>query len=135
MRIGELSRRTGASPRSLRHYEDQGLISSRRTSGGHREYGEETLERVDRVRGLLGAGLNLATIRDLLPCLYARERGEPAPDLLDHLCAERERVTRSIHELEHMREALDSVIHQSADTGGALAGGSRAEAAATLADK
>lgn len=112
MRIGELARRTGASPRSLRHYEDQGLIGSRRTSGGHREYDEETQERVDRVRCLLSAGLNIATIRRLLPCLYAQERGDPAPDLLDRLCSERERLSRAIHELERARKALDQVIER-----------------------
>lgn len=113
MRIGELARLTGASPRSLRHYEDQGLIISRRTFGGHREYDEETLERVDRVRCLLGAGLNIATIRELLPCLYAQERGEPAPDLIDRLCSERERVSRTILDLERTRQALDRVIERS----------------------
>ena len=138
MRIGELSARSGVSPRSLRYYEERGLLTSRRTSGGHREYGEDAVERVDRVQCLLGAGLNTETIRELLPCVYAQERGEPAPDLLDWLCAERDRVTGAIRGLERTREALDEVIENArstpaarrvnagravgADSGGALAG-------------
>lgn len=112
MRIGELSTRSGASPRSLRYYEEQGLLSSERTTGGHREYGEEAVERVDRIRCLLGAGIGTDTIRRLLPCMYSREEGGPAPDLLGWLCAERERMSRSIHELERTREALDRVIER-----------------------
>ncbi len=110
MRIGELSARTGVSPRSLRYYEERGLLASQRTAGGHREYGEDAVERVDRVRCLLGAGLSTETIRGLLPCVYAQERGEAAPDLLAWLSVERDRVTDTIRGLERTREALDQVI-------------------------
>jgi DNA-binding transcriptional MerR regulator len=92
MRIGELARRTGASPRSLRYYEDQGLLAATRSPGGHREYAENSVERVERIRCLYSAGLNSDTVRDILPCMYANELGEPAPDLLDTFRAERERI-------------------------------------------
>ncbi|WP_150237084.1 MerR family transcriptional regulator [Nocardiopsis quinghaiensis] len=110
MRIGELSRRTGVSPRSLRYYEEQGLLASTRTPGGHREYGADALERVDRIQCLFTAGLNSDTVRELMPCMYAHERGEPAPDLLDGLRAERARVDAAICRLERSRSALDTVI-------------------------
>ena len=38
MRIGELSKATGASTRALRYYEQQGLLSSNRRSNGYREF-------------------------------------------------------------------------------------------------
>ncbi|MFB6640979.1 MerR family DNA-binding transcriptional regulator [Streptomyces chartreusis] len=38
MKIGELSSRTGVSVRLLRYYEEQGLLLSQRTAGGHRSY-------------------------------------------------------------------------------------------------
>lgn len=110
MRIGELSRRSGVSPRSLRYYEEQGLLASGRTSGGHREYAEEAVERVDRIQCLYAAGLNSELVRELMPCIYAHERGEPAPDLLDNLHIERARVNEAIRRLEHTRQALDRVI-------------------------
>ncbi|MFD6950899.1 MULTISPECIES: MerR family transcriptional regulator [unclassified Nocardiopsis] len=123
MRIGELSRRTGVSPRSLRYYEEQGLLASTRTPGGHREYGADALERVDRIQCLFAAGLNSDTVRELMPCMYARERGEPAPDLLDGLRAERARVDDAIRRMERTRDSLDRVIgnatgaREGADTG------------------
>lgn len=38
MRVGELSRRTGASVRSLRYYEECGLLASERAASGQRHY-------------------------------------------------------------------------------------------------
>ncbi|MDE3723476.1 MULTISPECIES: MerR family transcriptional regulator [Nocardiopsis] len=112
MRIGELSRRTGASPRSLRYYEEQGLLVSTRTPGGHREYAEGVVERVDRIRCLYSAGLNSDTVRRLMPCMYANERGEPAPDLLDMFRDERRRIDAAIRSLERTRDSLDTVIDE-----------------------
>ena len=38
MRIGELARRSGTSARSIRYYEQQGLMVSRRDPNGYRNY-------------------------------------------------------------------------------------------------
>ena len=67
--IGDLSRRTDASPRSLRHYEAAGLIRARRAANGSREYDPETVTQVRRIRALLAAGFNLAAVATILPCL------------------------------------------------------------------
>ncbi len=112
MRIGELARRSGASPRSLRYYEEQGLLAATRSPGGHREYAEDAVERVERVRCLYAAGLNSDTVRRIMPCMYANESGGPAPDLLDMFRAERERIEAAIGSLEKSRAALDSVIDE-----------------------
>ncbi|WP_319949524.1 MerR family transcriptional regulator [Streptomyces halobius] len=45
MRIGELAERTGASRRSIRYYEQQGLLESERTGKGRRVYGENAVNR------------------------------------------------------------------------------------------
>jgi len=68
MQISELCRATGASARSLRYYEQQGLIESRRRVNGYRDFGPETIETVRRIKALLAVGLTLDTIRELLPC-------------------------------------------------------------------
>ncbi|MBD0710522.1 MULTISPECIES: MerR family transcriptional regulator [unclassified Streptomyces] len=69
MRIGELSRRTGASPRALRHYESSGLIASSRTANGYRVYGEGAVARVANIRYLLDAGLTLEDVSAFRECL------------------------------------------------------------------
>ncbi len=68
MRIGELAERVGVSPRSLRYYEEQGLLSPARNANGHREYDEVTLDRARNIKDLLAAGL---TTEDVLLYLSA----------------------------------------------------------------
>ncbi|MFJ9820092.1 MerR family transcriptional regulator [Streptomyces sp. NPDC101151] len=69
MRIGELAQATGATPRALRHYEQQGLITSERTANGYRAFAPRTAVRVRNIRHLLEAGLTLDDVRTFLPCL------------------------------------------------------------------
>lgn len=69
MRIGELARRTGASPRALRHYEQAGLISSARAANGYRVYEEGAVARVSNIRYLLDAGLTLDDVSAFRSCL------------------------------------------------------------------
>jgi DNA-binding transcriptional MerR regulator len=68
MRIGELSAATGASPRSLRYYEQQGLITAERSANGYRDYGDDAVDAVLRIRSLLDLGLPSELVRVALPC-------------------------------------------------------------------
>ncbi len=69
VRIGELAKATGGTARALRHYEQAGLISSRRAHNGYRVYQESAVTRVRNIRFLLAAGLTLDDVRVFLPCL------------------------------------------------------------------
>ncbi|MEV4253686.1 MerR family transcriptional regulator [Spirillospora sp. NPDC049652] len=81
MRIGELARATGTTTRALRYYEEQGLLRSRRSANGYREYGPEAGRVVDNIRLLLASGLTSKDLRALGECL--------GDDLFgDHVCAE-----------------------------------------------
>jgi len=109
MRIGELSAATGVSARSLRYYEEQGLLRSHRSASGQRLYDDAAVERVGTIQGLYAAGLNSSKIFELLPCLDAEPSARTA-HLLDSLCAERSRIDGSIAELRRARDTLDEVI-------------------------
>jgi len=73
-RIGELARRVGATPRTVRYYEELGLLPDRgRPEGAHRLYDQEDEARLAdliRVRDLLG--LTLAELRDWMDAEAAR---------------------------------------------------------------
>ncbi|GAA1449189.1 MerR family transcriptional regulator [Nocardiopsis tropica] len=77
MRIGELARRTGASTRALRYYEQRGLLGSERAANGYREYPPEAVERVRGIRLLLDSGLTSDDVRELRGCLQLDLVNEP----------------------------------------------------------
>ncbi|GAB1511209.1 MerR family transcriptional regulator [Actinophytocola sp. KF-1] len=113
MRIGRLAERTGVSERSLRYYEQQGLLTADRTPGGQREYPEQAVDRVIRIQELFAAGLTSKTIARLLPCMRDADGGPSAiatPRLIDDLVAERTRIERTMTELASAREVLNDVI-------------------------
>jgi len=67
--IGELARRSGVAASALRFYEQQGLMSSRRSAGGRREYTRADLRRVAFIRAAQAVGLSLDEIRAALATL------------------------------------------------------------------
>jgi len=112
MRIGELAKRAGISERSLRYYEEQGLLHPARTPSGYRVYAESDVDVVRHVRMLLAAGLNTAFIREVLPCMVDTGEGlaPGCPELLPHLQKERDRISLAIEGLATARTLLDGVI-------------------------
>jgi DNA-binding transcriptional MerR regulator len=80
MRIGELAERAGTSSRSLRYYEQQGLLATRRMANGHRDYDESDLRLVHQIRELLAIGFGLEETRPFVECLRAgNESGDACP--------------------------------------------------------
>jgi len=111
MRIGELSARSGASVRSLRYYEQQGLLSSSRSPSGQRHFCEEDVERVLFLRRLFDAGLSSRTILDLLPCVDSPS-ADNSRAALDRMAAERERLSSLIEDLVTAQGALDAAMER-----------------------
>ncbi|MFC5061091.1 MerR family transcriptional regulator [Actinomycetospora atypica] len=107
MRIGEVAKDSGVSVRALRYYEEQGLLTSVRTTGGQRVYSADAVGRVDWIRMLLGAGLSTATIRDFLPCF---ESHVVTDDVRTRLAVERDRLDAHVQALVATRDRLDSLI-------------------------
>ena len=66
--IGELSKKTGVSERSLRYYEQKRLISPSRLKNGYREFKESDIEKVKTVQLFLELGLNTDEIYPIISC-------------------------------------------------------------------
>jgi len=67
MRIGELAKALGTTTKTLRHYEQKGLLRpSHRTDNGYREYGEQEVNHARKVMGLRQLGLSIQEVHDLL---------------------------------------------------------------------
>lgn len=69
MKIGELAARTGVSVRSLRYYEQQGLLAPARHENGYREYSPLAEEQVRTIQFYLSLGLSTEQIASFLQCV------------------------------------------------------------------
>lgn len=82
MLIGEAAAAAGMTPKTLRFYEEQGLLPpARRGPNGYRQYGEDSVARLDFIARGRTAGLSVAQIRSILavrepgtaPCAHVRD--------------------------------------------------------------
>jgi DNA-binding transcriptional MerR regulator len=82
MQIGEVSERTGLSLRTIRHYEDVGVVApSGRSHGGFRLYTEAEVRRLALVRRMRPLGFCLDDVRALLDLLdQLPDTGGPLPE-------------------------------------------------------
>ncbi|MCS5729673.1 MerR family transcriptional regulator [Herbiconiux moechotypicola] len=100
MRIGEVSRRSGVSARSLRYYEQHGLISARRESNGYREYDDSTVERAEIIHMLFGMDFPREVVVSVLACT-----GEAPTDAHDALAEQLVQVRAGLAErIERLTE-------------------------------
>ena len=119
MRIGELAEAAETTAKTLRFYEDQGLLpATERTPSGYRDYTTAALARINFIHRGQAAGLTLAQIRQILdirdhgqaPCNHVR-------DLLDTRLADIDQQLAQLHDLRDTLAALrDQADHVEPDT-------------------
>jgi DNA-binding transcriptional MerR regulator len=115
MKIGELSRRTGATTRMLRYYEEQGLLQPERDASGYRCYPPGAVTRVLEIRGLLESGMTSQIIAAILPFLdnppdvKATAHCLP-PDTIGLISAELGRLEQRIACLTRGRDAIRAYL-------------------------
>jgi DNA-binding transcriptional MerR regulator len=109
MKIGAAAKASGVSPRSLRYYEDEGLIVPGRFSNGYRDYCQSTIDRVAAIRSLLESGLPVRLVRDLLPHLGA---GSVCSEFVDEVEQYRDRLARRVAVLSAQQAALDAYLRE-----------------------
>jgi DNA-binding transcriptional MerR regulator len=112
LRIGDVAKLAGTTPRTIRYYEELGLLPRvpERPSGGHRLYSPEEVERlreVIRLKELLG--VTLQELKDLLAAEEARaavraelRREDVAPERRRELLEEAQgHIDRQLQLVEH----------------------------------
>ncbi len=103
MHIGELAERTALSLRTIRHYDEVGLLHpSARSEGGFRVYSEEDYERLLLIRQARSLGFGLEEIAELLDVLTSRTTTSPAGADLESI----------LREATARREALASDLNR-----------------------
>lgn len=113
MRIGELAAATGSTPRLLRYYEEQGLLSPESAYNGYREYSELLVLKVQRIRGLLSTGMPISLISVILPCFDGDETIYQVirrPEIIERLLEHRTRLNAKLTGLQASRDAIDEFV-------------------------
>ena len=99
-KVGQVTKYTGISVRTLHYYEEIGLLRPlRRTASGHRRYDHSDIVRLQEIRSLQQLGLSLSDIRATLA------GAEPLQIIKDHLKTSRIRLT----ELQELCERLENL--------------------------
>jgi len=107
--VGEVAHRSGFAPSALRFYEQQGLLSATRTSGGQRRYERSVLRRLAFIRAARNVGLSLDEAAAALGTL-PDGRTPTRADWTRLSRSWRVRLNDQIDALTKLRDGLDSCI-------------------------
>ena len=112
LRIHEAAAEAGLTPRSVRYYEELGLLRpAARSEGDYRLYDETDLERLRFIKGLRDdAGFSLAEIAQLLEDEAARERGHAAFHATTDPAERRRILCERVASFERQIETLERKI-------------------------
>ena len=113
MQIKELSGKTGASIRSIRHYEAKGLIQSERLPNGYRNYDSDAIFSVKTIQLYLALGLTTEHIAKIIHCPIAPQTNRPICKELYKLYTEKlDQVNAQIHILQQVQSQLAEKIKE-----------------------
>ena len=109
MNISKMAADCGLPAKTIRYYEDIGLIQPPRDANGYRRFGERERHRLGFLSRARSLGFSIEDCRTLLS-LYD-DRGRASADVKalaeDHL----DRIDRKIAELQTLRSTLDRLVH------------------------
>ncbi len=121
-KIGELANLVAVSPRTIRYYEEIGLLNSiRRIEGGKRVYTDQDYQRLKFIKRLKHLGLSLAEMHELEDIYQIhRTNKKVLPRLLELLENHVEKIEERIRNLEKLKSEIltyDERIRKKLDEG------------------
>ena len=112
MHIGELADRTGLSLRTIRHYDDVGLLpATARTDGGFRVYSEDDFERLMVIKQMKPLGFSLEEMAEILTLLSAGTRAASS-DTPKETEAGRAKLAEFLAKAVHQRDKMARNLRQ-----------------------
>ncbi len=110
MRIGELARRTGTTPKALRLYEARGLLGTVARAGSYRQYGEQDVVQVQLIRQAQALGFRLSQL-DGLNALHTPAGWTHIATLVATRRAAVARELERLQALAHELATLEAQLH------------------------
>jgi len=114
MRIGELAQRSGLTAKTLRFYEQAGVLPEPgREKSGYRDYDQDAVGRLAFVKAAQAAGLTLSEIRQVI--VVREQEGPPCSHVIALLDAHADELDRRIVDLTALREQVLRLRERSKD--------------------
>ncbi|KWA40114.1 MerR family transcriptional regulator [Burkholderia multivorans] len=110
--IGQLSQLTGASVRSIRHYDEHGLLTSVRAINGYRMFPEKAVTQVKQIQRMIATGFTIDDIRGFPDCMLLIEGARSCDQITDVQRARLEAIERQIADLEKRRARLLKTLNE-----------------------
>ncbi len=109
MNVGDAARRTGLPAKTIRYYEEIGLILPQRSANGYRDYSPEDVHRLAFLKRARNLGFPIEDCRQLM-ALY-RDRSRASADVHRIASSHVAAIEEKILELQSMRATLNKLIH------------------------
>ena len=108
MQIGELGRRAGVAAKTIRYYEEIGLLEEpARSANGYRDYGDDAVDRLGFIRDAQATGLSLSEIASIIEM---RDHGEQTCEhIIELLERHLDDIDRQVRQLRSTRKLLEEL--------------------------
>lgn len=108
MNIGAAARQSGLPPKTIRYYEEIGLLKADRAENGYRDYSGDDVHRLRFVQRARGLGFSVEECRQLLS-LYGNS-GRESADVKALATSKLDEIDRKIEELKGLRKTLSHLV-------------------------
>ncbi|QDY71313.1 Cu(I)-responsive transcriptional regulator [Qingshengfaniella alkalisoli] len=109
MNIGDIARRSGLPAKTIRYYEDIGLVKPMRTANGYRTFSEKDLHKLTFLARARALGFTIEDCRTLV-ALYEDDSRESAT-VKQVAQAHLDQIEDKIAQLQSMRATLTTLVH------------------------
>ena len=108
MNVSQAARRSGLPAKTIRYYEEVGLIRPDRAANGYRDYSAEDVHSLAFLKRARGLGFSIEECRQLM-ALY-RDKSRASQDVREIASAHVAAIDDKIAELQSMRRTLDTLV-------------------------
>ena len=109
MNISDAATRCGLPAKTIRYYEDIGLVTPGRLENGYRDYSDDDLHKLRFLQRARGLGFSVEDCRVLLS-LY-EDRNRASSDVKEIAKAHLSEIERKISELQSLQKTLSDLVH------------------------